>query len=483
MPPQALASIGTYGLAGSAFLLFWTAAHVAAAGVAGTGTRTVAAGCAAILATIVSAVSLSLAWRRAAPDRRQGFQIPVLASVIVLAVCVSALELAARVVARPHALGIRIGDTVLFPYDWDAVRSFNKGLLEKSRGPSSFYVESTELGWTIGPSRRSTRGTYQSSAEGLRSARQGDNLLYTNPTVRIALFGDSFAFSEEVPFEESLNVHLERLLGAGSQVLNFGVPGFGIDQAVLRFEQEAERWKPRVTILQFITDDIYRIGNSYLFNRPDWALPFVKPRFIIRDDGLWRIELPPPDNVYAAGSVFSLPHLDVDAFFDERLWREGLWSWSYLARFVISRAVGRSAPTRTGALSEERIAVALIERFVASARAAGSTPIVVYFPDHRNLDGVVSDTAGRVLADLAQRGVDVLDTSKCMRLAGGARELIVGGGPEVRRTGAGSVSDAGDSEPSAWVHYSDAGNARMAACLFPRVKQLLGAVEPSLISR
>jgi hypothetical protein len=471
--PQALSSAGVYALAAAVVLVFWALAHLWATGSAGVGARTTAAGVVGVAAGVLGVGVLTLAWRRAGPRRVQGFHVPVLANAIVLAACVALLEAAARIVSRPHQLSTSIGSIALVPYEWEAVRAFNKGLLERSRAPSSFYVDSNELGWTIGSSRRSSRGTYQSSVEGLRSARQGEELLLTSPAVRVALFGDSFAFSEEVAFDQSLNAHLERRLGAGSQVLNFGVPGFGIDQAVLRFELEAARWKPQVSILQFIADDIDRIGHVYLFNRPDWAFPFVKPRFLLADGGLRRAKIPTADEVYATPVVFEIPYLDLDAGFDERRWRAPIWSWSYLARFVVSRALGHSGHVQKDGASNERIAVAMIERFIVSARAIGSVPVVVYFPDHRNLDGLVSESAGRVLAALAQRGVDVLDTTKCMRDAGGTRELVVGGGPEARRASAPAAPKAGDIETGAWVHYSDTGNARMAECMAPRLQQAL----------
>jgi hypothetical protein len=177
--------------------------------------------------------------------------------------------------------------------------------------------------------------------------------------------------------------------------------------------------------------------------------------------------------VYAARTVFDVPHLDVDAGFDERRWRAPFWGWSYLARFVLTRALSHSGQAQKDEASNERIAVALVERFIASARAIGSVPVVVYFPDHRNLDGVGSESAGRVLAALAQRGVDVLDTTKCMRDAGGTRELVVGGGPEARMASVPAAPKAGDIETGAWVHYSDAGNARMAECMAPRLRQAL----------
>jgi hypothetical protein len=60
----------------------------------------------------------------------------------------------------------------------------------------------------VPPARAGGPPRLRRSAEGLRSSRPGERLLETTAERRVAIFGDSFAFSEEVPFEQSLNVHL-----------------------------------------------------------------------------------------------------------------------------------------------------------------------------------------------------------------------------------------------------------------------------------
>jgi hypothetical protein len=69
---------------------------------------------------------------------------------------------------------------------------------------------------------------YFSSVEGIRSAGPGVRMAGATARFRAALVGDSNAFSFEVPFEESWGYHLQELLGAEAQVLNFGVDGYGI---------------------------------------------------------------------------------------------------------------------------------------------------------------------------------------------------------------------------------------------------------------
>lgn len=70
--------------------------------------------------------------------------------------------------------------------------------------------------------------------------------------------GDSFTFGDEVHDEESWPAALERRLG--HRVLNAGVFGYGVDQAVLRAEAilEARRWDASALVISAIADDIRR---------------------------------------------------------------------------------------------------------------------------------------------------------------------------------------------------------------------------------
>jgi len=68
--------------------------------------------------------------------------------------------------------------------------------------------------------------------------------------------GDSFAFGDGVDDEDSWPAILERL--SGQRVVNAAVPGFGLDQAVLRAEQLAPVYTPETIIVSFIPHDVLR---------------------------------------------------------------------------------------------------------------------------------------------------------------------------------------------------------------------------------
>ena len=109
---------------------------------------------------------------------------------------------------------------------------------------------------------------------GTRSPRPGTVFADRSAAYRIALIGDSFTFSDEVGYEESWAYKLERKLRPQVQVLNFGVSGYGIDQAYLRYTRDVRPWHPDIVVLGYIRADVWRTGRVYEFlSWPEWGGP------------------------------------------------------------------------------------------------------------------------------------------------------------------------------------------------------------------
>src|SRR6185436_13401342 len=72
-------------------------------------------------------------------------------------------------------------------------------------------------------------------------------------------YGDSFTFGDEVSDEAAWPHVLSQKLGA--RVANFGVSGYGTDQAFLRFRQNTHD-RSRVVILGIYPDDLKRNVNQ-----------------------------------------------------------------------------------------------------------------------------------------------------------------------------------------------------------------------------
>jgi hypothetical protein len=77
----------------------------------------------------------------------------------------------------------------------------------------------------------------------------------------ILAVGDSFTWGDQVSDDETWPSYLERTLG--KRIVNAGVAGYGVDQAVLRAEQLVEDYEPELLIGFFIPADVWRSELSY----------------------------------------------------------------------------------------------------------------------------------------------------------------------------------------------------------------------------
>lgn len=281
-----------------------------------------------------------------------------------------------------------------------------------------------ELGWITIPGAVTQDAAV--TASGLRATHE--YAAQPAPGVlRIAAFGDSFVHGDEVATDETWEAALERAL-PGTEVLNYGVGGYGLDQALLRYEREGARLSPHVVLFGVITDDVLRGVNVFRpFFAPTTGHVLTKPRFLL--DGAGTLELLPNPlpgvDAYRAFLADPVPKLreivrhddyappvsdagPLDALASVRLVK--------LLAATLRRSGDGERQIRHGELSLEaepsRIALAVIRRFVARVRANGAEPLVVLFPDRTELDARRDGRAitYRPLRDrLLEEGIPVVD--------------------------------------------------------------------------
>jgi hypothetical protein len=145
------------------------------------------------------------------------------------------------------------------------------------------------LGWTNLPGYRSDAAVpfrVTINQQGLRASRE---FAPESPpgALRIALFGDSATFGEEVDDDATLPHHLERFLD-GAEVLNFGVRGYGLGQMVLRLEEDGLALRPQhVVVVVLLPSDIARDALT------DFSHP--KPAFRVDGERLVIDNVPVPE--------------------------------------------------------------------------------------------------------------------------------------------------------------------------------------------
>jgi len=232
-----------------------------------------------------------LAQRRQRLGVRASLLVGVASSLVALALG----ELAVRSLGRTDEDGA-------FYFREHAIRPYRMPLLrmgslldEYERSPASYLAYDADLGWTNRPGARSTDGLYRANAAGLRSDREY-SLEPSDGVLRIGLFGDSFVHGDGVELAASLAPLAEAALrerGVRAEVLNFGVPGYGIDQAYLRYLQRGRRFRPALVLLGLQLENVARDASVVrALYHPSTRIPFTKPRFVLEGDAIRAVNRP-----------------------------------------------------------------------------------------------------------------------------------------------------------------------------------------------
>ncbi|MFO0701725.1 MAG: hypothetical protein U0236_21100 [Nitrospira sp.] len=380
------------------------------------------------------------------------FQLVVGLNLLTVILSLSVGEVAVRLGVYSSSEGEVFGTIVLKPKSWETVSAEYRKMLEHASAGLTYLEYDDVMGWTVGRNKRSANGLYYSSAEGIRAPQQGVSFAEVTGKTRIALIGDSFTFAEEVRYEDSWGYHLEKALGPEFQVLNFGVEGYGLGQAYLRYEKDVRTWNPKVVIFSFISHDVRRTTWVYPFlAMPDWKMPFSKPRFILRDDQLVPKNLPPlsPDAIFGRKAMSRLPFMMYDESYRPSEWQHRIVDRSYLARLVVSMFPQWTAENPDSS-AEMRLLVnaRILTEFVRSATQAGAIPLIVYLPSRGEWGGT-SATTPLAKQVLQAAGLPYLDPSPCLAQLDPADRYLV-------------------------THYSAQGNAAVAKCLVDPVREALG---------
>jgi len=209
-----------------------------------------------------------------------------------------------------------------------------------------------------------------------------------------AAFGDSFTYGDEVEARDAWPAQLGRRLGC--RVANYGMSGYGTDQALLRFEERFDEPAGFVVLGHFSEDVVRNVNRFRGFLN---GAPFgFKPRF--RLDATGRLELVPmpepaeealprfgldgpplADDWFAPGApggtvALRFPYLlsmaRLLSYYRVEAWLHGVSSW---APFY-------SAEHPSGALP---LTAAILQAFVERARADGRVGLVLVIPDQQDL--------------------------------------------------------------------------------------------------
>jgi hypothetical protein len=307
----------------------------------------------------------------------------------VLATCSLVLCLAVA------ELGLRLwppipDDQLLpFPYNVDRVRRIADG--DVSLGFDK------DLGWRPTPDRvrREDGAIYRVNRQGLRADRE----YAPEPPEgmrRIAAFGDSFTYCAEVTQDDCWVARLDTSW-PHAELVNFGVPGYGPDQAWLRYQRDGRSLHPCGVLIGYYVEDIDRVVNRFRpFIDPADSVVLSKPRYLLDGDGLALLPNPTSKPMDLGDPRVVEETLGShDAWYFPGVFVPGPFDGSSLVR------LGKTAAYRASRMSLLRtpdtyplyeqqgeayqVTGRVLIQFAQQVRADGSTPIVVVFPGQRDL--------------------------------------------------------------------------------------------------
>ena len=250
------------------------------------------------------------------------------------------------------------------------------------------------LGWSIRPNSRVENDEilYVSNDIGIRAMRHYDESPPPG-VIRVAAFGPSYVHGDEVAYESTWEYHIEDLR-PDLEVMNWGVNGYGTDQAFLRYQIQGVTYSPHIVIIGFEEENQDRNVNRF---RPFYAfgtgIPLTKPMFVLDGEGLRLLENPFESLAALADKIRSDPNgfLDIvcpyDLFCDPERYRTSPWdaikSYRILHTLAFDLQGGNQRSPEQLAQEEEQIkqtSLRLIHMFVQSVREHRATPVVVMFP-------------------------------------------------------------------------------------------------------
>lgn len=236
--------------------------------------------------------------------------------------------------------------------------SFRIGWIKRHRtrqdvADFSFNTYHPTRGWALKPAVKDLRvfdgKVLNTNSKGLRGRTEYEYRRQPGKR-RIVILGDSFTFGTDVSDEETYASILGSLL-PNTEVLNLSVHAYGHDQMLLYLKEEGVKYQPDVVLLGFVWLDIYR--SLWTFDS------FAKPKFELHCGGLrlTHVPVPTPDSVLAR-EPYRLKTLDLLLTLREKL------RWSLGVNEKRARELTK----------------AILSEMVATARAIGAVPVIVYLP-------------------------------------------------------------------------------------------------------
>jgi hypothetical protein len=362
--------------------------------------------------------------------RSRGVLSVILSILVAVAIFGAAAELVIRVITKtnPETGMLVIGRVALLPYRPNADAA---GASWDRASRSTYVIRDDDLGWAIMANGQDAKG-YTATAHGFRGTKGWQTTTEVpKGKIRVSVYGDSFTHGDEVQLYETWADQLQQMRPK-LEVLNFGVPAYGTDQAFLRFRRDGRKLKANAHILAIWPEDIARNVNVIrFFLNPRGNLGTSKPRFVMESGELKLLNSPVLSKQAFLDVVLNKkvsPVVNLDYWY-----REDEQRFPYYYRLQCLRAVLSTYNTYQRREIRNRlyfdksgealtVTVAIAKAFNKEVRTLGAKPYVAIIPMREFLD---SHATGKfpLVELLRAQSIPVLDFGPA--IAAKAQELGV----------------------------------------------------------
>jgi lysophospholipase L1-like esterase len=355
-------------------------------------------------------------------------KINVIATVLLMYLFIEALSLLCLFVLKPH--NIRY-DPIVSTLTARQKTDLGNFLTQVANGTEEHTNLDAATGWVTAPP--------DANSAGMRDNRE----YATAPqpgTVRISAFGASITYADEVALEDAWTKRMTAL-APSVEVLNYGVKGYGLDQAYLRYLEEGLKYHPSAVLIGYSAEDLIRdVLVFWPFKEGANARAVAKPRFQMRNGQLTLL----PNPLSSVAEYQNLLRNDAQVMQDlgqadyyyQNGYRRGPLDFSPSVRlakvFWSICAIRWRQPTfqRNGAYNVKseayQVTTGIFDAFYRKILENGALPVILVFPLPVDYDRSHQGKPRRYAALLAQfraRGYRFIDVQDALDAAGsGTRE-------------------------------------------------------------
>ncbi len=306
---------------------------------------------------------------------------------LVIALC--ALEIGVRLKLQCDVDGnCKFRDTWLRPYHVPVRRS-ERILAEFTKSTTSGKVYDPELGWAQRPN------VQDHNAAGFISTHPDVAGTPSPDCLRIAVFGGSYT---EGTFDHGWWRVLEESLnsaGVKAEILNFGVAGYAMDQAYLRWKRDGVRYHPDIVMFGYSAGNCYdNLNMVRVVMDFETGLALTKPRFVLENGGLRQLNSPTVPVAEIPELLRHLPdwpllqheHFYLPSDYALRPWRLSRLLALTEAKIANARDPHWGAQFYQLGKEPAELSLAIIRQFAREAQAAGSIFCIAHVPHYSELN-------------------------------------------------------------------------------------------------